>query len=198
VAETADTAETRNVRTSLGLEQLVPLLAELDHPSVLDLGCVWQSTVSFFTEAGCKVYAEDLLKALSSARAENSPDALPLSERFLAGALQHPGASFRGILGWDLFDYLPEELVEPVAARLHELLEPGGALLLQFHKQREDIFFSRYRVLDAQTLEVLPTSPLLPVERTYNHRTLLNLFSAFRSARSFVGRDNLRELFLVK
>ena len=33
---------------------------------------------------------------------------------------------------------------------------------------------------------------------TYPNRALLNLFSAFRTSRTFVGRDNLRELLLLK
>ena len=197
-AEAAAGVASRNTRISLGLEQFVPWLTEVDHPSVLDLGCVWQATVSFFTQAGCKLYTEDLFKALSLARAETVPEAPPLAQRFLANVLQHPDENFRGILAWDLFDYLPEELVEPLAARLHELLEPEGMLLLLCHKHPENVAFTRYRVLDARTLELLPGSLPLSVERTYANRTLLNLFGAFRSARNFVGRDNLRELFLVK
>lgn len=190
--------EAQNTRISLGLEQFVPWLTEVEHPSVLDLGCVWQATVSFFTQAGCKLYTEDLFKALALARAETLPEAPPLAPRFLAGALQHRRENFRGILAWDLFDYLPEELVEPVAARLYELLEPEGMLLLLCHKRPESVSFTRYRVLDARTLELLPGSLPLSVERTYANRALLNLFAAFRSARNFVGRDNLRELFLTK
>jgi hypothetical protein len=197
-AEPASGIDTPTTRTSLALEQFIPSLTEVDHPSLLDLGCVWQSTVSFFTQAGCKLYTEDLFNALSLARAETSPEAPPLAQRFLAGVLQHPRENFRGILAWDLFDYLPEELVEPVAARLYELLEPEGMLLLLCHKRPEGTSFTRYRVLDARTLELLPGSLPLSVERSYANRALLNLFAAFRSARNFVGRDNLRELFLTK
>jgi hypothetical protein len=53
-------------------------------------------------------------------------------------------------------------------------------------------------VLDLHTLELLPGSLALPLERVYPNRALLNLFAAFRSTRTFVGRDNLRELYLVK
>ena len=191
-------ATTRNTRTSLGVEQFLGLLADAPHPSVLDLGCVWQATVSFFTQAGCKLYTEDVFQALHQARAETRPKAPPLTERFLPAVLKYPEEHFRGILAWDLFDYLPEELVNPVAERLFDLLEPGGALLGLFHNRAEGESFTRYRVLDVRTLELLPGSLLLPLERTYPNRALLNLFAAFRSSRTFVGRDNLRELFLVK
>lgn len=191
-------AASRNLRASLALQQLVPLLADAPHPAVLDLGCVWQSTVAFLTRLGCKVYTEDLFPSLHQALAETSPEAPPLSERFLAAALQYREESFRGILVWDLVDYLPEELVAPLAARFHALLEPGGAFFGLFHNRAEEGAFTRYRVLDNQTLELLPGSLPLRVVRTYPNRALLNLFSAFRTSRTFVGRDNLRELLLLK
>jgi hypothetical protein len=190
--------DTRNTRTSLALEQFLPQVTEAEHPSVLDLGHVWQATVSFFTQAKCKLYTEDLFETLHEARAATKPGTPPLVERFLPAVLQYPAGHFRGILAWDLFDYLPEELVEPLAARLYELLEPGGALFLLCHKRKEETPFLRYRVLDGRTLELLPGSLPLQLERTYENRALLNLFSAFHSTRNFIGRDNLRELFVVK
>ncbi|MGH9862939.1 MAG: hypothetical protein ACRD35_05890, partial [Candidatus Acidiferrales bacterium] len=54
----------RNLRVSLALEQFLPLVTETEHPSVLDLGCVWQATVSFFTHHGCKIFTEDLFQTL--------------------------------------------------------------------------------------------------------------------------------------
>jgi hypothetical protein len=188
----------RNTRTSLGIEQFLSLLTDAPHPSVLDLGCVWQATVSFFTQAGCKLYTEDIFQALYQARVETRPKAPPLAERFLPAVLKYPEEQFRGILVWDLFDYLPEELVNPLAGRLFDLLEPGGGLLGIFHNRKEGESFTRYRVLDVHTLELLPGSLALPMERVYPNRALLNLFAAFRSTRTFVGRDNLRELYLVK
>jgi len=187
-----------NLRVSLALEQFLPVVTETEHASVLDLGCVWQATVSFFTHHGCKIFTEDLFQALYQARRETTPDALPLAERFLSGALKYPEASFRGILAWDLFDYLPEELAEPVAARLQKLLQPGGAFFGLFHNRPGEASFHRYRVLDVRTLELLPGSLLLPLLHTYPNRALLQLFAGYHSTRTFVGRDNLRELFLVK
>ena len=185
-------------RASLGLEQFLPAVTEVGHAAVLDLGCVWQATVSVFTGAGCKLYTEDLFAAFHQLRAAGGPEAPPLAERFFAGALEYPEGTFRGILAWDLFDYLPEELTPPLATRLCGLLEPGGVFLGLFHNRPEGVRFLRYRVLDPRTLELVPGTLPLRVERTYPNRALLNLFGAFRLSRTFVGRDNLRELLLVK
>ncbi len=185
-------------RASLGLEQFFPAVTEVEHAAVLDLGCVWQATVNIFTGAGCKLYTEDLFAAFHQLRAAAGPQAPPLVERFFAAALQYPEGTFRGILAWDLFDYLPEELTPPLAARLCGLLEPGGVFLGLFHNRPENVRFLRCRVLDRRTLELVPGTLPLRVERVYPNRALLNLFGAFRSSRTFVGRDNFRELLLVK
>lgn len=185
-------------RASLGLEQFFPAVTEVEHAAVLDLGCVWQATVSVFTGAGCKLYTEDLFAAFHQLRTNGGPEAPPLGERFFAGALEYPAGTFRGILAWDLFDYLPEELTQPLAARLCGLLEPGGVFLGLFHNRPENVRFLRYRALDRRTLELVPGALPLRIERVYPNRALLNLFGGFRASRTFVGRDNLRELLLVK
>jgi hypothetical protein len=192
------TAEVRSLRTSLGLEEFVDTLEEATHPAVLDLGRVWHSTVSFFTGRGCKIYSEDLFQALHQAIIETSKDSPPLRERFLAAVLQYPEESLRGILAWDLLDYLPEELLHPVAERLWWLLEPGGVFLGLFHNSTNGVEHTRYRVADARTVELLPGSMPLRLQRTLPNRAVLNLFESPHSSRTFVGRDNLREFLVVK
>jgi len=190
----------RVVRTSLGLEQFVESLGEVTHPAVLDLGRVWNSTVTFFTGIGCKLYTEDLFQTLYQALSENGPELPPLEERFLTPALQYPEESLRGILAWDLFDYLPEGVVEPVARRLFDRLEPGGAFLGFFHGRIENgsTPFGRYRVLDPRTVELLPGSLPLRQQRSFANRAVLQLFEGAHASRTFVGRDHLREFFVVK
>ncbi|MBI2956734.1 MAG: class I SAM-dependent methyltransferase [Acidobacteria bacterium] len=193
-----ETTPPERTRASLGLPQFVAALEEVEHPAVLDLGRVWQATVAFFTRRHCKLYTEDLFQAVSDALAETRAEAPPLAERFLAAALPYPEESVRGILAWDVFDYLPDELVEPLAARLSAVLEPGGVFLGLFHNRLEDERFIRYRVLDEHTFELVPGVLALRRRRAFANRALVNLFSGFRSSRTFVGRDNLRELFLLK
>lgn len=191
----------RVTRTSLGLEQFVETLGEVNHPAVLDLGRVWNSTVSFFTGLGCKLYTEDVFQSLFQALNESGPDLLPLEERFLGSVLQYPEESLRGILAWDLLDYLPEPLVAPVAQRLFDRLEPGGAFLGFFHDRSTENgspSFVRYRVLDPRTVELLPGSLPLKQQRSFANRALLQLFEGAHSSRTFVGRDHLREFFVVK
>jgi hypothetical protein len=53
-------------------------------------------------------------------------------------------------------------------------------------------------VLDAQNLELIPAScPFVP-QRVFQNREISNLFCRFRSSKTFVGRDQLREGLFVK
>src|ERR1700737_2187307 len=51
-----------DVRQSNGLKEFLWNLEGLGNGSLLDLGPVWQNTITFFVERGFKVYADDLLR----------------------------------------------------------------------------------------------------------------------------------------
>jgi hypothetical protein len=172
---------------------------------------VWQATVNFFIEKGYRVSTEDLLRAwkefLTSEEeklrqapvgkeSEKVSQAM-LADKFLESALQYPPESFHGVLAWDLLDYFEAELLQRVMARLYDLLHPAGAVLAMFHSRPAERFH-RYRILDAQTIEVLPASTLAVHARVLQNREILDLFTKFRSSKTFVGRDQLREGLFLK
>ena len=74
---------------------------------------------------------------------------------------------------------------------------PVGLVLSLFHSRTPDKY-SRYRILENQTLEVLPTPALAPHVRVFQNREILDLFGKFRSSKSFVGRDQIREALFLK
>jgi len=186
-------------RASNGLAQFFQHLATVAHPHVLDLGRVWHSTITLLTEAGCKVYTEDALAALARALEKQSLEGPALLATHLEENLCYAVGSFDAILAWDLLDYLPEELLVPTADRLSALLKPGGVLLALFHNRlAATTGVIQYRLLTPQAFACIPTAlPLVP-QRVLNNRAILRLFARFRSARTFVGRDNLREVLLMK
>jgi hypothetical protein len=52
--------------------------------------------------------------------------------------------------------------------------------------------------VDGQTLDLAPAAAPVLAQRALQNRELLNLFSAFRSSKTFVGRDQLREGLFTK
>ncbi|HVB33972.1 MAG TPA: class I SAM-dependent methyltransferase [Patescibacteria group bacterium] len=175
---------------------------------LLDLGPVAQSTVTFFTDRGFRVSTEDLVRGwtewLAESEAERKrsgasepPDPSPLATGFLAASIRFAPETFHGVLAWDAFDFLPPEMLDILASRLHELLVPGGVLLAVFH-DAADIEPVHYRVRDNETVEMLPAMRAEKISRVFQNREILSLFSAFRSSRTYVGRDHLREALFLK
>lgn len=200
-----------DIRVSNGLKEFLWNLDGIGHGTLLDLGPAWQTTISFFVERGFKVYAEDLLRAwkdflaveeerlrtvaAGAEPAEMTPEGR--AERFLRTNLQYPSETFDAMLVWDLLDYLDAALVKRIVAHLADLLRPGGVVLAMFHSRKPE-GFQRYRVTDTRTLQVLPAALLCPAQRTLQNREIQVLFSRFRTMKSFVSRDQLREVLFVK
>lgn len=198
-------------RISNGLKELLWNLDGLERGALLDLGPAWQTTLSFFIERGFRVSSEDILRAWKTFLTEEEKrlredfaagESLEMTPsgraaRFLKENLQYPRSSFDAVLLWDLLDYLEQALVKQVVANLTELLRPGGVVFAMFHSKKPE-GFQRYRVLNSNTLQVVPTAIVCPAQRVYQNREIQDLFGRYRTVKSFVGRDQLRETLFVK
>lgn len=198
-------------RVSNALKEFLWLLSDIPKAKILDMGQVSQDTLNFFIEKGFRVTTEDFLRSwrdfmdAEEARLRagkiggdvERPSAVTLADRFLEDLLKYPPASFNGILAWDLFDYMEPEMLARVVARLHDILRPGGVVLAIFHSRTPDRF-CRYRVLPDQTFELLPLPPIAQHVHIFQNREMLDLFAKFRTSKTFVGRDQLREGLFLK
>jgi hypothetical protein len=111
--------------------------------------------------------------------------------------LQYQAASFDAVLLWDLLDYLEPSMATRAVACITELLRPGGVVFAMFHSKKPE-GFHRYRVADSNTLQVISAPILSPVQRVYQNREIQDLFARYRTMKSFVGRDQLRETLFIK
>ncbi len=198
-------------RISNGLKEFLWNLEGLGRGTLLDLGPAWQTTLNFFIERGFRVTSDDILRDWSEFQAQElakpkqaltaeeyadrTPDAL--ARKFLEENLQYGPASFDALLLWDSLDYLEPALVRPMVGQLSEMLRPGGVVLGMFHSKKPD-GFQRYRVMDTNTLQVLSAKPVLPPQKPLQNREIQELFGRFRTMKSFVGRDQLRESLFIK
>lgn len=206
-----------NARASNGLKEFLWLLSDVPNGQLLDLGAVSQSTLMFFIDRGFKVYTDDMLRTwkeyltAEEQRLRASPvtqagsngdesgefDKGAIAERFVAANFQYPESSFNAVLIWDALDYVDAELLPRIVNRLYDLLKPGGMVLGLFHAKKPEAFH-RYRVMDGQHIEVLPAPAILSQPRVFQNRDLMNLFSAYRTSKTFVGRDQIRECLFLK
>jgi SAM-dependent methyltransferase len=200
-----------STRVSNGLKEFLWNLDGLGRGTLLDLGPAWQTTLTFFIERGFRVSSEDILRGWKAflieeemrlrndAEAREKLDMTPMGRatRFMAENLQYPRASFDAVLLWDLLDYLEPLLAKQVVANLTELLRPGGVILAMFHSKKPE-GFQRYRVADSHTLQVISSPVICPAQKVYQNREIQDLFSRYRTTKSFVGRDQLRETLFIK
>jgi hypothetical protein len=197
-------------RQSNGLKEFLWQLDGIGHGHLLDLGPARQTTITFFIERGFKVYTEDLLATWQYFLEEETQQAkkLPAAERsvetpearanrFLETTMQYPDNTFDAVLMWDILDYLDNDLMAKLAARITSLVRDGGVVFAMFHT-RKPMLFHRYRVLDAQNLELIPATVPFQPQRVFQNREISNLFGRYRSSKMFVGRDQLREGLFVR
>jgi hypothetical protein len=198
-------------RVSNGLKEFLWNLDGLGRGTLLDLGPAWQTTLSFFIERGFRVSSEDILRGWKAflteeeARLRNDEsirDSLDMTPngratRFLEENMKYAGSSFDAVLLWDLLDYLEPTLVKQMVAKLTELLRPGGVVFAMFHSKKPE-GFQRYRVADSNTLQVISTAVICPAQKIYQNREIQDLFGRYRTVKSFVGRDQLRETLFIK
>jgi hypothetical protein len=131
----------------------------------------------------------------SSDAAADDPALRPA--RFFARHLWYETRKFHGVLLWDTLDYLDAATSGALVARLGEILRPGGLALVHLHDKAPERFY-RYRVLDANTLECVPSAPPVAFQRVLANREVMNLFHDFRTSKAFVCRDQIREMLFLR
>ena len=198
-------------RVSNGLKEFLWNLDGLGRGTLLDLGPAWQTTLNFFIERGFRVTSDDLLHSWKDfmveeeqrlkkvATATETIDLTPTGRaaRFVQANILYSASSFDAVLLWDVLDYLEPAVAKQTVSCLTEVLRPGGIIFAMFHSKKPESF-QRYRVADSNTLQVIGAKPLCPAQRVYQNREIQELFGRFRTVKSFVGRDQLRESLFVK
>ena len=198
-------------RQSNGLKEFLWQLDGIGHGHLLDLGPARQTTITFFIDRGFKVYTEDMLatwqyflveeeqrtKKLPAGADQSGLTPEERAKRFLETTMLYPQDTFDAVLLWDILDYLDTDLMTRLAARITSLVRDGGVVFAIFHTRKPTVFH-RYRVLDAQNLELIPASCPFQPQRVFQNREISNLFCRYRSSKMFVGRDQLREGLFVK
>lgn len=169
--------------------------------AILDLAGANQSTVSFITGFGHRLYSNDFLRQLDQSfgkgdfyENQGEPKA---REEFLEGALHFPDEQFDGALVWDVLEYLSPPLLALVVERLHRVLRPEAGLFAVFHsdERAETVPSYAYRVQDHKTIQMVARGQRRPAQ-IFNNRSLEKLFQDFQSVKFFLTRDHLREVIV--
>jgi hypothetical protein len=187
----------------LPTKALGPFLSSLgsrEQPSLLDLGPVVGSNVTFFGEQlGCKIFVEDIFKDLDRHTADNKVADLPA---FLSKRIPQETGSIDGVLCWDVFDYLDRAEAQPLAQQLVRVLRNDG-LLLAFFNSVESVVgtapvYTRYVVVDRANLEHRPYRAMRSRRRPMANRDIQRLFEPLAITEQFLLKTNIREVLFRK
>jgi hypothetical protein len=189
-------------RRSTGFSEFMKWLAREEGLSVLDLGATSPANITFFIGLGHRFHQEDVLRLASdkSLIASNSEGQTTIDvDRFLHENLCFERQEFDAVMFWDLADYLPEPLVKPVIERIHVAMKPSAILFSLFHTKDAgpEVPFYRYNIASRDTLEMQPAVPY-KLQRVFNNRHVENLFHDYNSIKFFLGRDNIREVLVIR
>lgn len=189
-------------RRSTGFSEFIKWMAREDGLSVLDLGSTSPANITFFIGLGHRFHQEDILRLASdkSLLISNIEGGKAIDiDRFLDENLRFERQEFDAVMFWDLADYLPEPLVKPVIERIHVGMKPGAILFSFFHTKDAgaEVPFYRYNIASKDTIEMQPATPY-KLQRVFNNRHVENLFRDFNSIKFFLGRDNIREVLVIR
>jgi SAM-dependent methyltransferase len=190
-------------RRSMGFHQFTRAILRPDGQTVLDLGPTSSSNLNFITALGHKAYNDDVLMAANASRMQKAAgedgEKMVDVERFLGEELKYEPESFDAVLMWDVCDYLPEALVKPVVERIYRITKPRGALLAFFHTKDAgaEAPYYRYHIQNEEMLE-LQQGPAFQLQRVFHNRHVENLFCSYTSIKFFLGKENIREVLLVR
>ena len=166
-------------------------------PSLLDLGPVVGSNVSFFGEQlGCKIFVEDIFADLDRHVRDGKLDRLP---DFLKRRFPQATGSVDGVLCWDLIDYLDKPSAQALATELTRVLRPEGALLGFFGTAHSlEARYTKYIIVDEVNLKHRSYPAARGRQAILLNRDIIKLFGGLRVSDSFLLKNNLREILFRK
>ena len=193
-------------RHSSGWLQMAKFLQTDESLRILDFGPTSAGNINFVTGLGHSIYMANLVEAAARpeyliSAAGDEPAAFDTA-RFLVENLDFQGRNFNVVLLWDTLDFLPKELIHPVADRLADVMSPGGQLLAFFHSATpagvthraspDDTAFSRYHLTTTDQIE-LQRFGGRTIQQMQTNRQVEAIFHRYSGYKFFLAKDNLRE-----
>jgi hypothetical protein len=192
----------RIARHSSGWAQMLKHLKSAEGLRVLDIGPTSSGNINYLTNLGHSIYMASVVPEAASPewlRQNEAGEKTYDIEGFLEQNLSFSGRIFDVVALWDTLDYLPDALIEPVLARLREVMSPGAQMLAFFHSKLEgpEASFTRYHLTDTDNVS-LQRMGGFPLLHTYNNRQIEQLLKDYSSYRFFLAKDALREVIVTR
>lgn len=169
---------------------------------VIDVGYTSPANINYLTSLGQSIFLADLVHDAYSTNWQTGTDeegnAIWNIEGYLNQTLNFSGRTFDVVLLWTALDYLPEPLVAPVVAHLHDAMNPDGQVLAFFHTrtQGEETVHCRFHLTPGDDVEVQLAEPF-PIQRAFSNRSIEKLFGGWAGHRQFLAKDSVSEAIIT-
>ena len=185
------------VLPSMALPRFLAALSGRPNPSLLDLGPVVGSNITFFGERlGCKIFIEDLFLEIDRLHRRGALDALPA---FIEAQFAGREASVDGVLCWDLFDHLDRAAAQALARQLVRTVKPGGPVLGLFGTtERRRLHYTKFVIVDEAKLRHRPYPAPEGSTRVFLSRDILRMFDGLEVVEQFLLKSKTREILFRK
>lgn len=185
------------VLPSMALPKFLGALSGRANPSLVDLGPVVGSNITFFGERlGCKIFIEDLFLEIDRLHRRGQLDTLPA---FLKAQFAGREASVDGVLCWDVFDHLDRPAAQALATALVRTVKPAGAVLGFFGTtERPRLHYTKFVIMDDATLRHRSYPAPEGQTRVFLSRDILRMFEGLEVVEQFLLKSKTREIMFRK
>ena len=169
---------------------------------ILDTGFTSPSNINYLTNLGHSIFMADLVfdACTQDWRIGENEDgeAIWNIDGYLDQTLNFSGRNFDVVLLWTALDYLPEQFVAPVVARLRDGMNPGGQVLAFFHTrmQGDEVVRFRFHVTPEDHVEMQLTQQF-PIQRAFTNRSIERLFAGWSAHKQFLAKDSVSEVLIT-
>ncbi len=191
----ASAVPVETVVTSRVFPKFLSAVASQPSPTLLDLGPVVGSNVTFFGERlACRMHVENVFADVESFNKRGDRAGLAA---FLSTRLTQPPDSIDGVLCWDLFDFLDKKAGLVLAGKLAGMVRRGGALYGTFGTTAVELKHYTRTVVAAEDSLKPRQSPATPVPRTVLlTRDIIKMFDGLIVAESMLLKSSTQEFLL--
>ena len=182
---------------SMVLSKFLAALGGRSNPSLIDLGPVVGSNITFFGERlGCKIFIEDVYLDIERAARNGTTEGLAgiLEERF-----KDREETVDGVLCWDAFDHLEKPAAQALAHQLVRIVKPGGAVLGFFGTtERECDHHTKFVIVDDDRVRHRPYAATSARTHVLLNRDIIRMFDGLQVVEQFLLKSNTREILFRK
>ncbi len=170
---------------------------------IIDTGYTSPTNINYLTSLGHSIFLTDLVHDACTedwqTGVDGDGDPIWNIEGFLERTLKFDERMFDVVLLWTALDYLPEQFVAPVVARLFSAMNPDGQVLALFHtkSQGEDTVCYRYHVTATDDVDVQFTQQF-PIQRAFTNRSIERLFASWSGHKQFLAKDSVSEVIVTR